>query len=73
MGQSVKLVGGAICHDRIKRGFAELESMFANKRGAEVKAMLKLCNSFREDNDLDLWTLFYEISELFANLVQTHK
>lgn len=73
MGQSIKLVSGDTCYSRIERGFAELESMFANKRGAEVKAMLKLCNNFNEDNDLDLWTLFYEISELFANLVQTHE
>ncbi|XP_046804332.1 putative serine protease K12H4.7 isoform X2 [Lucilia cuprina] len=72
MGQSIKLVSGDTCHDRIKRGFDELESMFANKRGAEVKAMLKLCNSFNENNDLDVWTLFYEISELFANLIQAH-
>ncbi|XP_013105194.2 putative serine protease K12H4.7 [Stomoxys calcitrans] len=72
MGESITLLGGKTCHDRIKRGTAELESMFANKRGAEVKAMLRLCNSFNENSDLDMWTLFYEISEIFAGLVQTH-
>ncbi|XP_058979210.1 putative serine protease K12H4.7 isoform X1 [Musca domestica] len=72
MGESVTLVGGQTCHDRIKRGIAELESMIENKRGAEVKAMLRLCNNFDEHSDLDVWTLFYEISEIFANLVQTH-
>lgn len=73
MGQSITLVSGQTCHDRIQRGIAELESMIANKRGAEVKAMLRLCNSFNENSDLDVWTLFYEISEIFAGLVQTHK
>uniref|UniRef100_A0A1L8EGF3 Putative serine protease n=1 Tax=Haematobia irritans TaxID=7368 RepID=A0A1L8EGF3_HAEIR len=72
MGQSITLVGGETCHQRIKHGIAEMESMFENKRGAEVKAMLRLCNSFNENSDLDIWTLFYEISEIFAGLVQAH-
>lgn len=50
-----------------------MEKLFANKRGAEVRAMLKLCDVFDEYNDLDLWTLFSEISDIFAGVVQTHR
>lgn len=66
-------MGGNNCYDRIDRGLKELEFMFANKRGAEVKAMLGLCDTFNEDNDRDVFTLFFEISELFAMFVQTHQ
>ncbi|EDW14838.2 LOW QUALITY PROTEIN: uncharacterized protein Dmoj_GI23098 [Drosophila mojavensis] len=72
MGESITLMGGSACYDRIEKGIAELETMFANKRGAEVKALLKLCEPFDVNNDLDIWTLFNEISEIFANVVQTH-
>ncbi|XP_054726720.1 putative serine protease K12H4.7 [Anastrepha obliqua] len=71
-GQSIRLLGGEQCYTRIEKGIAEMEALFANKRGAEVKALLKLCNAFDEYNDLDLWTLFNEIGEVFAGVVQTH-
>lgn len=72
-GQSIRLVGGEQCYTRIENGIAEMEALFANKRGAKVKALLKLCNDFDEYNDLDLWSLFSEIGSIFGALVQEHK
>ncbi|EDV98621.1 GH22290 [Drosophila grimshawi] len=72
MGQSITLMGGADCNKRIENGIAEMETMFATKRGAEVKALLKLCEHFDVYSDLDVWTLFNEISEIFAGVVQGH-
>ncbi|XP_030374872.1 putative serine protease K12H4.7 [Scaptodrosophila lebanonensis] len=71
-GQSISQLGGYACYNRIENGIAELENMFATKRGAEVKAMLKLCEPFDVNSDLDVWTLFSEISDIFAGVVQTH-
>lgn len=71
-GQSIRMLGGDSCYNRINNGIAEMESMFANRRGAEVKAMLKICSNFDDSSDLDIWTLFSEISDIFAGLVQTH-
>ncbi|XP_037942623.1 uncharacterized protein LOC119675488 [Teleopsis dalmanni] len=71
-GQSIRLVGGDACYKRIENGIAELEDLFARKRGAEVKAMFKICNNFDENNDLDQWNFFSEVSDIFAGLVQTH-
>ncbi|ALC46985.1 CG3734 [Drosophila busckii] len=71
-GQSITLMGGSACYKRIENGIAEMEAMFANQRGAEVKALLKLCERFDVYSDLDIWTLFSEISDLFAGVVQTH-
>lgn len=61
------------CYNRIQNGIAEMETMFATKRGAEVKALLKLCEIFDVYSDLDVWTLFSEISDIFASVVQTHQ
>ncbi|XP_030556353.1 putative serine protease K12H4.7 [Drosophila novamexicana] len=71
-GQSIALMGGSACYNRIEKGIAEMEAMIASKRGAEVKALLKLCERFDVYSDLDIWTLFSEISDIFAGLVQTH-
>lgn len=72
-GESIRLVGGENCYKRIENGIAEMEDMLANKRGAELKALMKLCDTFDESSDLDVWTYFSEISDIFAGLVQTHK
>ncbi|XP_064550582.1 putative serine protease K12H4.7 [Drosophila montana] len=71
-GESIALMGGSACYKRIENGIAEMEAMIASKRGAEVKALLKLCERFDVYSDLDTWTLFSEISDIFAGLVQTH-
>nr|XP_016940142.1 putative serine protease K12H4.7 [Drosophila suzukii] len=71
-GQSITQMGGADCYKRIENGIAEMETMIATKRGAEVKALLRLCEPFDVYSDLDVWTLFAYISDTFAGLVQTH-
>lgn len=71
-GQSIRQVGGEACYNRIQNGIAELENMMSNGRSGEVKAMLKLCSNFNQRKQLDVWTLFSEISDIFAGIVQTH-
>ncbi|XP_037728852.1 putative serine protease K12H4.7 [Drosophila subpulchrella] len=71
-GQSIVQMGGADCYKRIENGIAEMETMIATKRGAELKALLRLCEPFDVYNDLDVWTLFAYISDTFAGIVQSH-
>ncbi|XP_075145718.1 putative serine protease K12H4.7 [Haematobia irritans] len=70
VGRALKELGSQQCYNRVQNGIAELEAMFANKRSAEAKAMLKLCNSFDHNNDLDLWSLFGTYSNIFSSIVQ---
>lgn len=70
VGKALRELGSQQCYDRVQNGIAELEQMIENKRSAEVKAMLKLCNSFDHNNDLDLWSLFGSISNIFSSIVQ---
>lgn len=72
-GRSIKQMGGEACYNRIQNAVAELESMMFNKRDAEVKALFKLCNNFNSSNDLDVYSFFGEISDIFAGVVQTHR
>lgn len=72
VGASIKQMGGEACYNRIDNAAATLENMFSTGRSAEVKALFKLCNNFDVNNDLDVYTFFSEMSEIFAGVVQTH-
>ncbi|XP_055921970.1 putative serine protease K12H4.7 [Eupeodes corollae] len=71
-GQSIKLVGGEDCYNRIKNGIDLIEQMITDNRAAEMKSLLKICDTFDENNELDVWTFFSQISDVFAGVVQTH-
>ncbi|XP_075144690.1 putative serine protease F56F10.1 [Haematobia irritans] len=71
-GESLRLLGGESCYDRIQKAVAELESMISNNRSAEMKRLLKICDNFNESSDMDVWTLFSQISDIFAGIVQNH-
>ncbi|XP_067630738.1 putative serine protease K12H4.7 [Eurosta solidaginis] len=69
-GRAILEFGGQKCYDRVEKGVAELEAMIEQGRTAEIKAMMQLCDTFDENNDLDLWSLFSTISNLFAAIIQ---
>ncbi|XP_065355032.1 putative serine protease K12H4.7 [Calliphora vicina] len=73
VGKALQELGSQQCYNRVKNGVAELEAMFAGNRSAEAKATLQLCNSFDHHNDLDLWSLFGTISNIFSGIVQYQK
>ena len=70
VGQALLELGSQQCYNRVQNGIQELETMFMGNRSAEAKAMLKLCNNFDHENDLDLWSLFGTISNIFSGIVQ---
>lgn len=70
VGKAWLELGSLQCYNRIQNGIAQLEKMFATQRGAEVRAMTKICNNFNEYNDLDLWSYFGTISNVFASIAQ---
>ncbi|XP_030374874.1 putative serine protease F56F10.1 [Scaptodrosophila lebanonensis] len=73
VGKAFLELGGQQCYNRIQNGIAELEELFDNKRAAEARAMLRLCSNFDEHNDLDLWSLFGSISNIFSGIAQTQR
>lgn len=73
MDSSLQLIGGDKCYNRVKNGIKALENLLDTGKVTELKKLLQLCYDFDEQNDLDVWSLFYVISELFAALIQGHK
>ncbi|ALC46986.1 CG18493 [Drosophila busckii] len=73
VGKAIRELGGQQCYNRIENGIAELENMFKNQRSAEARAMLRLCSSFDHTNDLDFWSLFGAISNIFSGIVQRQR
>ncbi|XP_059218025.1 putative serine protease K12H4.7 [Stomoxys calcitrans] len=68
------LLGGEECYQHIENAFLQYDEMAKNKRGAELKAILKLCNEFDVYNDLDVWTLFSILGMgIFGGLAQYQK
>ncbi|XP_020713996.1 putative serine protease K12H4.7 [Ceratitis capitata] len=70
VGRALRELGSEQCYSRVQNGIATLEEMIGGGRAAEVKAMMKICDNFDEYNDLDVWTLFSSISNLFSGIVQ---
>ena len=70
VGRALRELGSEQCYNRVQNGIQSLETMIRDGRAAEVKAMMKICNNFDEHNDLDVWTLFSSISNLFSGIVQ---
>lgn len=66
-------MGGENCYERIQKGIMELESMLSNNRSTEMKGLFNICDNFDETNEMDVWTLFSQISDIFAGIVQNHK
>ncbi|XP_013105186.2 putative serine protease K12H4.7 [Stomoxys calcitrans] len=72
-GDSIRLLGGDSCYDRIQKAILELEAMISNNRSpSKMKCLLKICDNFNESNEMDVWTLFSQISDIFAGVVQNH-
>lgn len=70
VGRAFQELGGQKCYNHIQKGISDLEQMFAKNRVAEARAMLRLCNNFDHNNDLDMWSLFGSISNIFSGVAQ---
>lgn len=73
MDKSLQLIGGEECYNRVRDGIANLELLLDTGHIKELKNLLHLCYDFDVNNDMDVWSLFYVISEVFAALIQGHK
>lgn len=47
--------------------------MLTENRSADLRSSLNICDTFDENNELDVWVLFSTISDIFAGIVQNHQ
>lgn len=71
--ESIRLVGGDECADRIQGAYDEIEMLLEAKDYATLHRDFKICNTTDLTNKLDVSEFLSGISNLFAGVVQYHK
>lgn len=72
MSESIRLVGGSNCANRIERGIQQVEELIADKQYAAVAEQFQLCDNVDLSKPLDVMNFFSSISDEFAGVVQYH-
>ncbi|KFB43595.1 AGAP001240-PA-like protein [Anopheles sinensis] len=72
VSESIRLVGGANCANRIERAIKQVEELLENGDYARVATEFRLCSDVDLANPLDRMNFFSSISDEFAGVVQYH-
>ncbi|XP_059621345.1 putative serine protease K12H4.7 [Phlebotomus argentipes] len=69
VGQSLRLVGGEACYNRIYGAFAEMERLVEVGDFETLSQTLNLCNTL-PNNQLDIWYFFNTLTNIMSWVVQ---
>lgn len=72
VGESISLVGGSVCYERLDSVFTELEELIAANQTELITQAFNLCNPIDTSSDFEIWQFFNIITDEFAGLVQYH-
>lgn len=72
VSESIRLVGGDSCADRIERAYEEIEDHLERGEFDKVREDFKVCNNINFANSLDSGMFLSSISDYFAGVVQYH-
>ncbi|XP_001868268.2 thymus-specific serine protease [Culex quinquefasciatus] len=72
VSESIRLVGGDACADRIQRAYAQVEALLEQGAYDEVAQEFNLCASTDLTKTLDKQNFLSSISDYFAGVVQYH-
>ncbi|XP_001662504.2 putative serine protease F56F10.1 isoform X1 [Aedes aegypti] len=72
VSESIRLVGGDACADRIERAYEQIEDHLAREEFDKVREEFKVCNNINFANSLDSAMFLSSISDYFAGVVQYH-
>lgn len=70
MGESLKKIGDQECYDVFKKAYSQIEQLIDVGKPERIEYEFNLCYPLDVNNKLDIWNLFYELSENVANLMQ---
>lgn len=70
MGEALKKIGGQECYDVFKKAYSQIEQLIADGKPERIENEFNMCHPLDVNNQLDIWNLFYELSENVANLMQ---
>lgn len=73
VGESIRLVGGEACYDRIERAFTEMEGLLTTQANiARITEYFNICEPLTVGSQLDIWNFFASVTDEFAGVVQYH-
>lgn len=72
VSESIRLVGGQSCADRIERAIKQTEELLEKGEYAMVAQQFKLCSDVDLSKPLDSMNFFSSLSDEFAGVVQYH-
>lgn len=72
VSESLEIVGGAKCTERIRRGFEELEQLVAENNSRRIEEVFHLCHPLDLSNQLDVWSFFSDVAGPWSGIVQYH-
>lgn len=73
MGRSIELLGGKECLERFRSAYSEMETMVRRGDVERLNTELDLCTPLDVNDQMNVWSLFGELSDDVAGLVQTHR
>lgn len=71
MSRSIERVGGDECAEIIGNAFADMEDLVNENNTAQITEAFNLCNDL--EIPIDVPHFFYEVSDIVAGLVQSHR
>ncbi|XP_055716913.1 putative serine protease K12H4.7 [Phlebotomus papatasi] len=71
VGESIRIVSGDECYNRLDGAFREAERMIEAGEFAALSELFNLCQPLT-NNQLDIWNFFSSLSGLLAGVVQYH-
>lgn len=72
VGQSISLVGGSACYERLVNTFREMEELIEANQTEIITQEFNLCSPIDTSSDLEIWQFFNIITDEIAGLVQYH-
>lgn len=73
MGRSIEILGGSECLERFRDAYNDMEAMVLRGETTRLNEELNLCTPLDIHNQMNVWSLFGELSDDVAGLVQTHR
>jgi len=72
VAEDIAILGGQNCHDRIERGFQEIEDIILdeNNDGSELTEIFNLCQPVDTENELDVASFVGTLASVHAAFVE---
>lgn len=65
--------GGIECYERLRKCLPTIQQLIEDRKVDRLKNLFRLCDSFDETNDYDLWYFHVTLSDVLSSVDQNHR